>query len=137
MRITVQTVVQCDDGTTKLPSVLGVIDRDSRSDPAVDLGLFLREAHALLKALQAVVLAHQIDQFSRAARRCRGCGGQLARKDNKFLIYRTAFGKARIPGPRLYSRCANCGAMLITLEAFARWPERFQKGYMLNAATRA
>ena len=56
MRITVQAVVQDDDGTTNLPSVLGVIDRDRDSDPASGLGLFLREAHALLKALQAVVL---------------------------------------------------------------------------------
>ena len=63
MRITVQAVVQDDDGTTNLPSVLGVIERDSRSDPAVGLGLFLREVHALLKALQAVVLDHQINQF--------------------------------------------------------------------------
>ena len=52
------------------------------------------------EALQAVVLAHQIDQFLRAARRCRSCGKQLARKDTKFLIYRTAFGKGRHPSPR-------------------------------------
>ena len=103
-------VVQADDGTTNLPSVLGVIDRDRNSDPASGLGLLLREAHALLKALQAVVLDHQINQFLRAARRCRSCGKQLARKDTKFLIYRTAFGKGRLPSPRLYSRCANCGA---------------------------
>ena len=61
MRINLQAVVQDDDGTTKLPSVLTVIDRDRDSDPASGLGLFLREAHSLLKALRAVVLAQQTD----------------------------------------------------------------------------
>ena len=128
MRIIVQAVVQDDDGTTKLPSVLAVIDRDRNSDPASGLGLFLREAHSLLKALQAVALGHQFDQFSRAVRRCRGCDRPLVRKDTKFLIYRTAFGKARIPSPRHYSRCATCGTMAdsaATFSALARaLPER-------------
>ena len=109
-------------------AVLGVIDRDRGSDPSSGLGLFLHEAHSLLKALQAVVLGRQIDELMRGARRCRGCGKHLVRKDTKFLIYRTAFGKARIPSPRLYSRCANCGTMAdsaATFSALARaLPER-------------
>ena len=134
MRITVQAVVRDDDGTTNLPSVLGVIDRDRNSDPASGLGLFLREAHALLKALQAVVLAHQIDQFSRAARRCRDCGKQLARKDTKFLIYRTAYAN---PDFRVLGsiRAARTAARWLTVpEPSARWLERFPRGYIRNGS---
>ena len=61
MRITVQAVVHDDSDSIMSTAVLGVIDRDCSSDPSSGLGLFLHEAHSLLKALQAVVLARQID----------------------------------------------------------------------------
>ena len=61
MRITVQAVVHDDSDSIMSTAVLGVIDRDCGSDPSSGLGHFLHEAHSLLKALQAVVLARQIE----------------------------------------------------------------------------
>lgn len=61
-------------------------------------------------------------------RRCPECSHALGQKDEKQLVYRTAFGKYRLPSPRLYSRCAHCGHRSHAAQTFspmaAALPER-------------
>ena len=52
-------------------------------------------------------------------RRCPTCSHALAVKDQKQVVYRTAFGKCRLRSPRLYSRCAHCGHRLHAAETFS------------------
>ena len=110
MRITIQAVVEDPGGRAPRTETIGTVERDADGTPASGLGLFLRETHVLLQQLQAIVLRGQVAQFVERASRCRQCGGQLATKDSKTVVYRTAFGKARLDSPRLYSRCSGCGA---------------------------
>ena len=42
-----------------------------------------------------------------------------ATKDSKTVVYRTAFGKARLDSPRLYSRCGGCGASALAQASFS------------------
>ncbi len=66
--------------------------------------------HQTRSPLQALVLSEQVSQFLDRAALCRRCGVRLATKDSKVVVYRTAFGKARLDSPGLYSRCSGCGA---------------------------
>ena len=110
MRITIQAVIECSDTEPPRTETIGTVEREADGAPAAGLGLFLRETHALLRQLQAVVLREQVSQFLGRAASCRGCGARLATKDSKVVVYRTVFGKARLASPRLYSRCSGCGA---------------------------
>lgn len=88
---------------------IGEVTRDAGVDPASGLGLFVREAQALLQQIQIVVLNEQADEFIRVAARCLACGKRLGIKDTKPLVYRTVYGKALLRSPRSYSRCSGCG----------------------------
>ena len=88
---------------------IGEARRDAGVDPASGLGLFVREANALLRQIQSVVLNKQSDEFIRVAAGCLACGTRLGIKDTKSLVYRTVYGKAVLRSPRFYSRCSACG----------------------------
>ena len=110
MRITIQAVVEGPDGKPLRTEMVGTVERNADGSPASGLGLFLRETHALLRQLQALVLRAQVSQFLDRASLCRRCGVRLATKDSKVVVYRTAFGRERLDSPRLYSRCSRCRA---------------------------
>ena len=109
MRITIQATIDGVKGQLPRTETLGTIERDDNWVPASGLGLFLRETHALLRQLQSVVLAEQVARFVERIAHCGQCGCHLATKDSKTIVYRTAFGKARLASLRLYSRCDCCG----------------------------
>lgn len=109
MRITIQAVVDREDGRRPVIVELGAVERATDQHPSSGLGLFIRETHDILQRLQSVVLQEQIKLFLESATRCQGCGRRLATKTTRSLIYRTAFGKLKLGSPQLYSRCAHCG----------------------------
>ncbi len=108
MRISIQVCVEGEDSSPRIVSI-GCVERDAGVDPASGLGLFLREAHALLRQIQTLVLNEQVAEFVRVAAGCLGCGRRLGIKDTKALVYRTAFGKAVLRSPRFYAHCSACG----------------------------
>ena len=65
------------------------------------------------------MLREQASRFLGRAALCRRCGVRLATKDSKVIVYRTAFGKARLDSPRLYSRCSACGACASAQASFS------------------
>lgn len=109
MRISIQACIEGEGVQPSKVITVGVIERAADGAPASGLGLFIRESQELLRQLQAVVLNEQVDQFIRVASRCQWCGSRLGVKDTKSLVYRTAFGKARLRSPRFYSYCGACG----------------------------
>jgi hypothetical protein len=119
MRITIQALIEGVEESEPHAETIGVVERDADGAPASGLGLFLRETHAVLRQLQAVVLREQIAQFVERASHCRRCGSRLATKDSKTVVYRTAFGKARLGSPRLYSRCSGCGTSAVRQASFS------------------
>ena len=119
MRITIQAVVEGPGGKSPRTETIGTVERAADGAPASGLGLFLRETHALLGQLQAFVLREQVSQFLDRAALCRRCSARLATKDSKVIVYRTAFGKARLDSPRLYSRCSGCGACASAQASFS------------------
>ncbi|AAP85850.1 ISKra4 family transposase (plasmid) [Cupriavidus necator H16] len=109
MRISIQACIERAGEQPSKVIEVAVIERNADVAPASGLGLFIRESQEILRQLQTVVLTEQVDQFIRITGRCQLCGGRLVIKDTKSLVYRTAFGKARLRSPRFYSYCSACG----------------------------
>ena len=110
MRISIQAVIENSNGLSSSQVIqIGEVTRDAGVDPASGLGLFVREANALLQQIQSVVLNEQADEFIRVAAGCLACGRRLGIKDTKPLVYRSVYGKALLRSPRFYARCSACG----------------------------
>jgi hypothetical protein len=69
------------------------------------LGLTLAEGKAILRAIQHVVIEHQVAESLELYRHCSACGKPQHSKGQHELAMRTVFGKMTIPSPRL----AYCG----------------------------
>ena len=98
MRITIHATVENADAFSAPQVVrIGEVAREAGVDPASGLGLFVREANALLRQIQSLVLNEQADEFIRVAAGCLACGRRLGIKDTKSLV----FGR-----PTVRRRCA-------------------------------
>ncbi len=128
MRITVQVLIQTGADQTLRTETLGVIERDAERAPASGLGLSVGDNHEIVRKLQAVVLREQVMQFIDRVARCARCRLPPGIKDRKTIVYRTAFGKARLdsPGstpPAAAARCRHTAA-----SRSARWPSSCPSG---------
>ena len=82
------------------------------------IGLALGEVKGLLERLQGIVAAEHAQAVVSANSSCGACGLELPRKGEAGIVYRTAFGKLRLSGPRLYSQCRS-GARAHDSESFS------------------
>jgi hypothetical protein len=122
MKITVQIVVDPQDGTPPAVHQAGVIERIDLT-PAT-AGLHLDEAHQVLGALQQHLIAAQAQGVLTAGRACPGCGRAFRHKDTRTIVVRTLFGVARIPSPRLRSCPCVSGSKVTFSPIAAALPER-------------
>ena len=98
MRITIQAVVDREDGLPPETFALGAVQREHDCHPSSGLGLFVRETHDMLERLQSILLKEQTALFLKSAVRCQGCGERLATKTTRSLVYRTDLAlEKRIP----------------------------------------
>jgi len=110
LRIAIHAKIEnADDSSASQVVQIGEVARDPGVDPASGLGLFVREANALLRHIQSVVLNEQADEFIRVAAGCLACGRRLGIKDTKSLVYRTVYRKAVLRSRPFYSQCSACG----------------------------
>ncbi len=125
MRITIHATIENAD-TSSAPQVvhIGEVTRDAGVDPASGLGLFVREANALLRQIQSVVLNEQADQFIRVAAGCLACGRHLGIKDTKSLVYRTVYGKTILRSPRFTPAAAPAALCRATVPPSLLWRTR-------------
>jgi hypothetical protein len=101
VKITVQIVIDAQDGTTPVVHQGSVIERCDLT-PAT-AGLHLVEAHQVLGALQQHLLAAQTKAATITNGRCPGCQQAYRRKDTRVIVLRTLFGVVHLPSPRLWS----------------------------------
>jgi hypothetical protein len=83
MRIAIQATISGVKGQEPRTEDIGVLEYSIDAAPASGLGLFIGEAHQLLRQLQTVVLREQVAQFMEHASRCRQRGSRLGIKDTK------------------------------------------------------
>lgn len=110
MKITIHALVERANGERETIEVYQ-FEPAPDAAPSSGLGLFLTDSRTLSANLQQLVLREQAAEVIAAMSRCEACSQTLSVKDSKTIVYRTALGKARLASPRLYSRCAGCGAL--------------------------
>jgi hypothetical protein len=101
MKITVQLIIESDNGNTPQVSSVGEWQRDEPLQPS-NLGLTLVESKQLLGNIQQTLVEEQINQYQQKQSRCSDCDRQLRRKGIHSLTYRTLFGTLKLNSPRLF-----------------------------------
>ncbi|MGH3278928.1 MAG: hypothetical protein ACRDNW_07305 [Trebonia sp.] len=122
MKVTVQIVIDAQDGTPPAVEQVTAIARDDLTMASV--GLALAEAHEVLSGIQHHLVTAQAVGAASAGRDCPGCGRRRGRKDTRHIVLRTLFGTLRLESPR-YKACPCAGGGPATVSPLAALlPER-------------
>ena len=116
MKITVQIVIDAQDGTPPTVEQVAAIARDDLT--MASAGLALAEAHEVLSGIQHHLVTAQVGAVAVAGRHCGSCGRARARKDTRHIVLRTLFGTLRLDSPRFKS-CPCTGAGPATVSPVA------------------
>ena len=122
MKITVQIVIDAQDGTPPATEQVAAIARDDLT--MATAGLALAEAHEVLSGIQHHLVTAQAGAAAVAGRHCGSCGRARARKDTRPIVLRTLFGTLRLDSPRFRAcPCTAAGPATVSPVA-ALLPER-------------
>ena len=122
MKVTVQIVIDAQDGTPPTVEQVAAIARDDLT--MATAGLALAEAHEVLSGIQHHLVTAQAAAAAVAGRPCGSCGRARARKDTRHIVLRTLSGTLRLDSPR-YKACPCAGAGPATVSPVAALlPER-------------
>jgi hypothetical protein len=102
VKVTVQIVIDAQDGTPPAVEQVAVIARDDLT--MASAGLAMAEAHEVLSGIQHRLVTAQAAGAASAGRDCPDCGRPRARKDTRRIVLRTLFGTLRLESPR-YKAC--------------------------------
>ncbi len=117
LRIKVQVVIESNGGHTKAVVNITCLERGTLH-PA-QLGLTLDETRDLLESMQHTVVEQQVAEYLEQQAHCPGCGKKRRRKGHPNpIVYRTLFGKLRLPSERFF----HCGANPIPPGPSVPWP---------------
>ena len=135
MKITVQIVIDAQNGTPPATEQVAAIARDDLT--MATAGLALAEAHEVLSGIQHHLVTAQAGAAAVAARHCGNCGRARPRKDTRHIVLRTLFGTLRLDSPRFKScPCAGTGPATVSPLA-ALLPERTTPELLLWEARQA
>ena len=118
MKVTVQLVIESENGSTKKVSSVGEWQRNDPLQPS-NLGLALAESKELLKNIQQTLVEEQINQYQQVQSRCKKCDRQLKRKGTHSLTYRTLFGTLKLNSRGLSSNCTENHAKAASLAGYS------------------
>ena len=99
MKCTIQVVITTDEGQTETREI-ACLERQDLTPTT--LGLTLAEGKAVLKDLQAVVLARQITAYLATQQPCAHCGTPQRSKGYHTTQVQTVFGTIPVHSPRLH-----------------------------------
>lgn len=103
MKISIQIIVDHENGD---PAIIKPITEFSRKDLASDtLGLTTEESKLLLQNVQSEFVHQQVEQYICKHKTCNQCHKEYKIKGQTEIVYRTLFGKLKLPNPRL-STCS-------------------------------
>ena len=122
MKITVQIVIDAQDGTPSATEQVTAIARDDLTMASV--GLALAEAHEVLSGIQHHLVTAQATTAAVAGRHCGSCGRARARKDTRHIVLRTLFGTLRLESPRYKACPCAVGGPATVSPVAALLPER-------------
>lgn len=102
MQFRLQVTILTDGGFEQIEEVV-CLERGEAS--LATLGLSLAEGKDILRRLQELVLAHQVQAHLDEQRPCPHCHRPRTTKDSGTSPFRTPFGKVELPNPR-WHQCA-------------------------------
>jgi len=76
---------------------------DKRDDQIEGIGLTLSESKSILKSLQEIIVANQVNNYTETHRACSDCGKTCRKKGSFPITFRTLFGNVPLSSPRFYS----------------------------------
>ena len=100
MKIKVQIVIESEDKNTETVEDIALLERGSLQ-PA-GLGITLAEAKTILASMQKIMVERQTTEYLEQQACCPFCEKKRLHKGHHTLVYRTLFGKLRLPSVRLY-----------------------------------
>ena len=122
MKITVQIVIDAQDGTPSATEQVAAIARDDLTTASA--GLALAEAHEVLSGIQHHLVTAQAAAAAIAGRPCGSCGRARGRKDTRHIVLRTLFGTLRLESPRYKACPCAAGGPATVSPVAALLPER-------------
>ena len=121
MKITVQIVIDAQDGTPPAVEQVAAIARDDLT--MASAGLALAEAHEVLSGIQHHLVTAQA-AAAVAGGTARAAAGPEARKDTRHIVLRTLFGTLRLESPRYKACPCAAGGPATVSPVAALLPER-------------
>lgn len=100
MKIKIQVIVESDNGSEQARQEIIEIERGSLQPE--NLGLKLTEAKTLLQQVQQTLVEKQVAEYEKQHDSCHNCGSKLLHKDKRTIVYKTLFGKLKLPSNRLF-----------------------------------
>jgi hypothetical protein len=122
VKITVQIVIDAQDGTPPATEQVAAIARDDLT--MASAGLALAEAHEVLSGIQHHLVTAQAAVAAVAGRDCASCGRARGRKDTRHIVLRTLFGTLRLESPRYKACPCAVGGPATVSPVAALLPER-------------
>ncbi len=101
MKVKIQIVIESDNYDTPITDEIACIQREDLTPET--LGMTLSEAKDLLANIQAVMVREQAAEYVEQQRVCPRCDETRNQKDQHDIVFRSLFGKMKIPSPRLYT----------------------------------
>jgi hypothetical protein len=100
MKISIQIMTDHENGE---PVVIKPIMEFTKKALAPDtLGLTIEDSKSLLKNIQTECVDQQVKHYIGNHKNCNLCHKKLKLKSQNSLVYRTLFGKFKLPNPRFY-----------------------------------
>lgn len=103
MKVKIQVIIESEIHDTPVTEEVACIQRGDLTPET--LGMTLAEAKDLLAHVQASIVKKQAAEYIEQQRPCPHCGKVRSEKGQHTIVFRTLFGKLRVPSPRLYT-CA-------------------------------
>ena len=132
MKVTVQIVIDAQDGTPSAVEQVAAIARDDLT--MASAGLALAEAHEVLSGIQHHLVTAQAVTAAIAGRDCASCGRARGRKDTRPIVLRTLFGTLRLESPRYKACPCTPGGPATVSPLAALLPERTTPELLLQEA---
>jgi hypothetical protein len=105
MKISVQVIVDPENGDPIITKSIAAFRREDLSSDT--LGLTIKESKLLLKNVQSEFVIKQVDQYIGKHKTCNQCYKKRKIKSHTEIVYRTLFGKLKLPNPRFYMCSCN------------------------------
>jgi len=127
MKVKIQVVIESDDGRVQDVAEVACLKRSTLTPE--ELGLNLAEAKQILQNVQQSMVGCQAAAYQAEQKQCPQCGRGRPQKGRHEIVFRTLFGRLKLPSLRLY----RCPCEAVTEKTFSPLAELLTERTALSA----